>query len=144
MVDFQTPEIWSTGAFVYCYLLYIFYLKTQFGLLVLQLGEKSNQFSDVLEMEEVVLPFEWHSFCISINTGLKQAAVFHNGHIQAIQLFKKLNDGTEDKTKFMTSGHLGGAKFVGTIIDFEVFGRPLPDDDLLKWTLCQNKGSSSF
>ena len=36
-------------------------------------------------MDEVVLPFEWHSFCIAINIGKKEAKVFHDGHIQAIQ-----------------------------------------------------------
>ena len=90
-------------------------------------------------MDEVVLPFEWHSFCISINIGEKEARVFHNGHIQAIQSLEDPEDETENKSKFMTVGHLGGAKFVGLLIDFEVFGRPLPDQDLLQWTLCQNR-----
>ena len=91
-------------------------------------------------MKEVILPFEWHSFCISINIDLKRATVFHNGHIQAVQVFKEL----EDEGQILTSGHLGGSKFVGTITDFEIFGRPLPNEKLLKWTLCQNKGISSF
>ena len=95
-------------------------------------------------MDEVVLPFDWHSFCIAINVGLKEATVFHNGHIQAIQPFGTLEDGTEESSRFMTTGHLGGAKFVGTVINFEVFGRPLQDKDLLDWTLCQNKVSTSF
>ena len=94
-------------------------------------------------MDEVVLPFEWHSFCISINIWLKQATLFHNGHIQAIQLFKKLNENSEDQLKFMTTGHLGGAKFVGTVTDFDVFGKPLTDQELSEWTLCQNKGTTS-
>ena len=46
--------------------------------------------------------------------------------------------------QILTSGHLGGAKFVGTITEFEIFGRPLPNEELLKWTLCQNKGIFSF
>ena len=95
-------------------------------------------------MDEVILPFEWHSFCISINVGAKQATVFHNGHIQVIQRFGELDDDIEDQLRFMTSGHLGGAKFVGKIIDFEVFGKPLPKKELLQWTLCQNKGSTSL
>ena len=62
---------------------------------------------------------------------LKRATVFHNGRIQAIQRFEELNDDIEDKLRFMTLGHLGGAKFVGKLMDFEVFGRPLPDKELL-------------
>ena len=115
------------------------HLNFQFALLVLHLGSKDNQFSNVLEMDEVVLPFEWHSFCIAINIGKKEAKVFHNGHIQAIQKFEELETETAERSKFMTSGHLGGAKFVGKVIDFEVFGRHLPDKDLLHWTLCKNK-----
>ena len=92
----------------------------------------------------MVLPFDWHSFCISINVGLKEATVFHNGHIQAIQPFKKLEYGTEESSRFMTTGNLERAKFVGTVIDFEVFGGPLPDRELLDWRLCQNEEPTSF
>ena len=111
----------------------------QFALLVLHLGEEDNQYSNVLEMDEIVLPFEWHSFCISININKKKAKVIHNGHIQAIQTFEKLEDETEDKSRFMTLGHLGGENFVGLLLDFEVFGSPLPDKNLLQWTLCENQ-----
>ena len=90
-------------------------------------------------LDETVLPFEWHSFCISIDIGLKQIGVFHNGHVQAVQLLDKLELKTEDKFKFMTSGHLLGPEFVGTVTDVEVFGRPLPHQELLKWTLCENQ-----
>ena len=70
--------------------------------------------------------------------------MFHNGHIQVIQKFGELNDDIEDAFKFMTFGHLGGARFLGKIIDFEVFGRPLPNKELLQWTLCQNQGKLHF
>ena len=116
----------------------------QFALLVVHLGEKKNQNLNVLEMNELVLPFEWNSFCISINVETKKATVYHNGHIQAVQPFKDIESGTPESSKFMTIGNLGGSKFVGTIIDFEVFGRPLPKEDLLDWTLCQNKETASF
>ena len=103
------------------------------------MGSKSNQFSNILGMDKVILPYEWHSFCISINVDTKEATVFHNGHIQAIQLFGDLDDGVIDEDRFMTSGHLGGAKFVGKLIDFEVFGKALSNQELLKWTLCQSQ-----
>ena len=95
-------------------------------------------------MDEVILPFEWHSFCISINIGKKRATVVHNGKIQAIQLFRKLDDNVEDQDRFMTVGHLGGAKFLGKLIDFEVFGRPLSDQEISHWTLCNNQGINSI
>ena len=91
-------------------------------------------------MQEVVLPFEWHSFCISINIAIKKVAVFHNGHIQAVQAFPDTEEvKTENNFKILTSGHLGGEKFVGIVADFEVFGRPMPDQEMLEWTLCQNE-----
>ena len=108
----------------------------QTALLVVNLGEP---FKNIMALDETVLPFEWHSFCITINIGLKQIGVFHNVHIQAVQLFDKLELQTEDKIKVLTSGHLLGPEFVGTVTDVEVFGRPLPEQELLKWTLCQNQ-----
>ena len=90
-------------------------------------------------METIVLPSEWHSFCISINVDLKKATVFHNGHIQAVQLFEEPEDDTDPHSKFMTTGHLGGAKFIGIIFDFEMFGTPLPEQSLIEWTLCKSK-----
>ena len=78
-------------------------------------------------LDDTGLPFEWNSFCISIDIGLKRIGVFHNGHVQAIQFFDKVELETEDKFKFLTSGHLLGPEFVGTVTDLEVFGRPVPD-----------------
>ena len=122
----------------------MFYFLLKFAILNLKLGEEANQFSNILDMLEVVLPFEWHSFCISIDIDRKQAALFHNGHIQAIQLLEKIKDDIGDEFKFLTLGHLGGAKFVGILTEFEVFGRPLSDQKLLQWTSCENKGRTSF
>ena len=93
-------------------------------------------------MDEIVMPFEWHSFCISIHIGLNEATVAHNGKIQAIQIFGDLTDDTQDEYKFMTHGHLGGTKFIGTLTHFEIFGRPLSNETILKWTMCQNKVNS--
>ena len=92
-------------------------------------------------MEQVILPFEWHSFCIAIDMERKQAALVHNGHIQAVQLFDKITDDTEDDLKYMVLGYLGGAKFEGFLTELEVFSKPLPDNQLIEWTLCQNKVS---
>jgi hypothetical protein len=110
-------------------------------MLVLNLGE---EFTNIMTMEEIVLPDEWHSFCISINIVLKRLVVFHNGNIQAVQRLEELTDVTADDFKTMTSVKLAGEKFVGTIFDFEVFGRPLPEQLLLNWTLCPNKELTSF
>ena len=111
----------------------------QFGKLVLNLGEEVNHFTTITTLDEAVLPFEWHSFCISINVARKQATVVHNGHIQLIQIFEEIKDNLEDKDRFLTSGNIGGAKFVGTLVNFEVFGRPFSDEELFQWTLFQNK-----
>ena len=90
-------------------------------------------------MDEIVLPFEWHSFCISINYDLQEATVVHNGHIQAIQDFKEITDNTKNEVKFMSFGHLGGAKFLGIVNEFEAFESPFTDKERVEWTLCKNK-----
>ena len=104
---------------------------------MLNLGLIENQYFTTLFMNETVLPFEWHSFCISIDIARQQAVLMHNDHIQVIQLFNDVETETEDNLKFMTSGHLGGAKFEGAIANFEVFSRPLSDEEIMQWTLCQ-------
>ena len=106
------------------------------ALLTVNLGER---FRNVLDLDEVVHPFVWHSFCISININLKRVTVIHNGNIQAVQVFDELQLQTEEKLRFMTFGKLLGAEFVGTLTDVEVFGKPLPDKEMIKWTLCQNQ-----
>ena len=70
---------------------------------------------------------------------LKKIMVFHNGNIQAVQMFDKVEIETEDKLGFLTAGHLMGTEFVGTVTDVEVFGRNVPEETLLGWTLCQNQ-----
>ena len=90
-------------------------------------------------MEELVLPFSWHSFCISIDVERLEATLVHNDHIQVIQRFGEVEDVVEDSLKFMTKGNLAGAKFVGVITEFEVFSEPFSVDELLEWTLCSKK-----
>ena len=63
----------------------------------------------------------------------------HNDHVQVIQEFGDVTDDIEENLKYMTTGHLGGAKFEGLITEFEVFGRPFSEKELLAWTLCENK-----
>ena len=79
------------------------------------------------------------TFCISITVDFKKLIVFHNGHIQAVQRFGQLDDDIEDPLRFMK-----GAKFVVKLVDFEVYGRPLPNQELIDWTLCQIKEITSF
>ena len=104
---------------------------------MLNLGLIENQYFTTLFMNETVLPFEWHSFCISIDIARQRGVLVHNDHIQVIQLFNDVETETEDNLKFMTSGHLGGTKFEGAIANFEVFSRPLSDEEIMQWTLCQ-------
>ena len=112
--------------------------------MIVNLGRKENRYRTTLFMNETVLLFSWHSFCLSIDVVRLEAALFHNGHVQVVQMFGEIETDTEDKYKFMTMGNLGGAKFEGMIADFNVFGRPLSDEELLGWTLCQNQGRTSF
>ena len=89
--------------------------------------------------DRLSVSIELHSLCSSIDIGLNRIGVFHNGHIQAVQVIDKLELETDDKFKFMTVGQLLGPEFVGSVTDVEVFGRPLPDQELLKGTLGHNQ-----
>ena len=96
-----------------------------------------NVFNNILEMKETILPFEWHSFCISIDLVKSVMKLYHNDHIQAVQNFTITHGDKEGISKLMTKGHLGGPKFVGFLADFEIFGTALSEEILFGWTSCQ-------
>ena len=87
-------------------------------------------------MNEIVLPFEWHSFCISLSSNA--ALVYHNGNQQGAQNFTWPNH--QVKLPMLNSGVIGGPKFVGKLADVQVFGRLLSIKELSEWTLCNIKG----
>ena len=96
-----------------------------------------NIFNILLEMREIILPYEWHSFCISIDPANKLVKLYHNDHIQAEQHFTIKSSGNKSMFKLLTKGHVGGQKFVGYISDLQVFGTVVADDVLFDWTSCQ-------
>ena len=95
-----------------------------------------NIFNILLEMREIILPFEWHSFCISIDPANKLVKLYHNNHIQAEQHFTIENSGEKGMFRLLTRGHVGGQKFVGYITDLQVFESVVADDVLFDWTSC--------
>ena len=96
-----------------------------------------NVFNNILEMKQIILPFEWHSFCLSIDLENNTMKLYHNDHIQALQKFTATHGDKQGLSKLMTKGHLGGQKFVGYLTDFHIFGEALSDETILKWTTCQ-------
>ena len=113
-------------------------------MVVLKMGNKffdidKNVFNNILEMYEIVLPFEWHSFCITIDLVLSKMKLYHNDNLQAVQNFTIMHDDKDGISKLMTRGHLGGKKFVGYIADFQVFGTALTQKSVFDWTSCQNQ-----
>ena len=66
--------------------------------------------------------------------------VIHNGQVEAIQPIEEIKDKFLKNFEILKSGKLGGTHFVGTIAEFEVFGRAVPQNELLQWTDCQIKG----
>ena len=96
-----------------------------------------NIFNILLEMREIILPFEWHSFCISIDPANKMVKLYHNDRIQAEQDFAIETGSNKDIFKLMTKGHVGGQKFVGYVADLQIFGSVLSDKTLFGWTSCQ-------
>ena len=71
-----------------------------------------NVFNNILEMQELILPFEWHSFCISIDLMKNSMKLYHNDHLQAVQNFTIVHGDKVGLRRLMTKGHLGGQKFV--------------------------------
>ena len=111
-------------------------------MVVLKMGNKffdidKNVFNNILEMYELVLPFEWHSFCITIDLVLSKMKLYHNDRLQAVQNFTIMHDDKDGISKLMTRGHLGGNKFVGHIADFQIFGTALTQESVFEWTSCQ-------
>ena len=98
-----------------------------------------NIFNILLEMREIILPFEWHSFCVSIDPTNKMVKLYHNDRIQAEQDFTIETSSNKDIFKLMTKGHIGGQKFVGYVADLQIFGSVLSDEALFGWTSCQNQ-----
>ena len=98
-----------------------------------------NVFKNILEMKQIILPFEWHSFCISIDPINQNMKFYHNNRIQAEQDFTMTHGDKKGIAKLMTKAHLGGAKFVGFLTDLQIFGSAIPDDAILGWTSCQSQ-----
>ena len=90
-------------------------------------------------MKELVLPLEWHSYCISIDLISSSIKFYHNDHIQAIQNFTVNHGDEEGLAKMMNRGHLGGPNFVGFISDFHIFGSSLDEKIILEWTSCNKQ-----
>ena len=98
---------------------------------------EKNVFKNIVAMVEIILPFEWHSFCISIDPLNNDMKLYHNDHIQAKQNFSMTHGGKKGIAKLMSRGHLGGPKFVGFLTDFQIFGSALSDETLSGWTSCK-------
>lgn len=115
---------------------------SQFAMMVIKTGDSfaevdENIFNILLEMREMILPYEWHSFCISIDPGKRMVKLYHNDKIQAEQEFT-ITDGVEKGLfKLMTKGQVGGQKFVGYLTDLQIFRGVLSDMDIFGWTGCQ-------
>ena len=106
----------------------------------IEFGDADNRFMNFLEMNELVLPFKWHSFCVSLSS--KKALVYHNGNKQGNQTFNLPNK--QKKLPILNSGILGGTKFKGFVVDFHIFGRELSERELSSWTRCQIQETVSF
>ena len=116
-------------------------------MIVLEIGSGSSEksiFNNILELNEIILPFEWHSFCLSFDLVQNIMKLYHNDHIQAVQNFtiwlKK------PISKLTSMGHIAGQRFIGFVSDFQIFGRSLPEDVILRWTSCETqvRKTSSF
>ena len=99
------------------------------------MGTESLKFTNIVELYQQVIPFEWNSFCISVSP--QKVLVIHNGREQGMQNMTRNNAGQLLKT--MTTGIIGGARFIGILSDLQIFGRELPQEDMIQWTVCENR-----
>ena len=98
---------------------------------------EKNVFNNMLEMQEMIVPYAWHSFCIVLDLAQSFVKLYHNDHVQIVQSFEVMHNDKEGLSKLLTKGHLGGSQFVGMLTDFQMFGRVLSEDIIYKWTSCQ-------
>ena len=98
-----------------------------------------NVFNNILELKEIILPFEWHSFCISIDLIKNRMKFYHNTNIQAVQNFTIAHKDIRGIKQLMTKGQLGGQKFLGSLSDFQIFGIALTEEAVFDWTSCKNQ-----
>ena len=90
-------------------------------------------------MKEVIVPYAWHSFCISIDLVQNVIKLYHNDHIQFVQPFAITHSDKDGLHNLMSHGYLGGPKFVGYVTDFQIFAKVLHKDDIYEWTACNAK-----
>ena len=110
-------------------------------MLILKIGNtfrtpKKNKFTSFLEMDEVIMPFEWHSFCVTINPKEGKLLLYHNNKVQLEQDFKMTHPEKIGSGKILTHGHIGGPKFLGYLTDFQIFTTDIGKERILKWTSC--------
>ena len=118
-------------------------------MLILKLGstfnsKEENIFENYVDMNQIVQPYAWHSFCIAINPKEGNMKLFHNNKIQLLQDFNMTHPTKKHSGKLLTRGHLGGPKFSGYFTDVQVFGIALEEENLLGWTKCASQVLSSF
>ena len=109
-------------------------------MLLLDLGTESLKFTNIVELYKQVIPFEWNSFCISVSP--QKVLVIHNGKEQGMQNMTRNNAGQLLKT--MTTGIIGGARFIGILSDLQIFGQELAQEDMIQWTSCENRVSQNM
>ena len=118
-------------------------------MVVIKIGNRffdidKNVFNNILEMTEIILPMEWHSFCISIDLVRNNMKLYHNDHLQVVQNFTITHNDKDGLAKLMPNGQLGGQKFSGYIADFQLFGSPLSEESIYEWTSCQDQVKRLF
>ena len=77
-----------------------------------------NVFKNILEMYEIILPFEWHSFCMTIDLAENTMKMYHNNHLQVVQNFTVTHQDQDGLSKLMTRGHLGGQNLLDILQTF--------------------------
>jgi hypothetical protein len=116
----------------------------QLAMMVIRTGNAlsdmdENISNNLMEIKGTILPFEWHSFCISIDPSMGTVKLYHDGHIQADVDLSIEQESNNKLFKFLEKGQIGGQKFVGFITDLNMFGTVLPEAELMEWTSCKIK-----
>ena len=89
-----------------------------------------------IDLDDKIGVYDWQSFCVSMNLVEKFIYVVQNGNIILVKPFDSAYEDFTRLKKLMQTVYIGS--FQGSVADTQVFSRPLSNDEMEKWTICED------
>ena len=80
--------------------------------------------------------YEWQSVCISYNKDDKRKLMYHNGFKYLDTIMKEDQNNIVISKNFLSKVFVTEA-FRGSFTDLQVFRKPMEEENIRKWTICQ-------